>query len=93
MQQYNVINVITKIMKFVILTLLELVNIKTAIYLRPGDINCTWSKLYMQICNISLIAMVLSVSVCVSVYVCVCVSVCYNRSHRSHLSENQKCKK
>ena len=27
-----------------------------------------------------------------SVSVCVCVSVCYNREHRSFLSENKKCK-
>ena len=34
-----------------------------------------------------------SFSVCMCVYVCVCVLVCYNRSYRSYLSENEKCKK
>ena len=33
------------------------------------------------------------VRVCVCVYLYVCLSIWYNRSHRSHISENQKCKR
>ena len=40
--------------------------------------------LFRQICNTSPLPMDLSVSVCI------CVFVCYNREHRSYLSENPK---
>ena len=63
-----------------------------AILLPPGKrrrsclITQVTSHIFRHICQISLIA------TCLSVSVSVCVSVCYNRSHKSYLSENHNCK-
>ena len=44
--------------------------------------------IFRQICKISPIAVSLSVSVCLRTHA-TCVCVCYNRSHKSYVSENQ----
>ena len=53
----------------------------------PQEDGLRRQPIFTKICNIRLHG--LFVSVCVSV----CVSVSYFLAHRSHLSENQKCKK
>ena len=62
--------------------------------------NCTpWPCLLFEVQTIKFVRKsarfrlqpwLVRVSVCMCV--CICLFVCYNRWHRSHLSENQKCK-
>ena len=47
----------------------------------------------MCVCVSVCVCLCVCVCVCVRACVCVCVCLCDNRSHRTYLSENLKCKR